>query len=59
MVTSCAACHVPVHPQAIPMSAWNSAIPRMVLEAKLKPTDERDIRAYVMAVRAAAPQATE
>ena len=54
MVTACAACHRPVHPDAVPLSAWNEALPRMLAKARLLPSDGAAIRAYVVAARGAA-----
>ena len=52
MVTACAACHRPVHPDAITLAAWDETLPRMLAKARLQPADGAAIRAYVAAGRA-------
>jgi hypothetical protein len=53
LVTSCRYCHVPVAPEAISVERWRAVLPRMIEKAQLGPVDEADIRAYVLAARAA------
>ena len=57
MVTACAACHRPVHPDATTLAQWDEELPDMVAKARLTPADSAAIRAYVVAVRGVAPAA--
>ncbi|HEX5051807.1 MAG TPA: hypothetical protein VFZ65_08555 [Planctomycetota bacterium] len=52
MVTNCAACHQPVHPDALAFEQWEQVLPRMLEKSDLTPAHGADIRAYIVAVRA-------
>jgi hypothetical protein len=53
--SACVRCHTAIHPARLTAAEWDTTLPKMARLSRLTPGERSDIRAYIDAVRAAAP----